>query len=264
MGPTLVALLIQHTSLGYTSMAWVGFAFYALHAPAILTAMGAGTRLVALNSSPEDEVNGNGGLGGAGGGEQPVGDLEAEGAHSLATPLLAHRFVRNSHEGHSSLPITVNPSYAEDIRQPRVSLPGHYSSLSRSSTSHRHQGGGGGGGGGGGLAGLTGSSPPSALHHPAPHNSRGVHFGVGSLGSNQGGGVGRGRGGGGSSHETTPPQSNTPTSGSHVAASVFSGVGSLGYLAPGTHDGDGLLGGAAAATGHEDEEAAGFARVSKM
>uniref|UniRef100_A0A7R9YX00 Major facilitator superfamily (MFS) profile domain-containing protein n=1 Tax=Chlamydomonas euryale TaxID=1486919 RepID=A0A7R9YX00_9CHLO len=47
IGPTAVAMLIKHTSLGYQSMAWVGLTFYALHFPAILTAVTAGEKAAA-------------------------------------------------------------------------------------------------------------------------------------------------------------------------------------------------------------------------
>jgi hypothetical protein len=251
-------------------MAWVGFAFYALHAPSILTAMGAGTRLLALTSCPsaDEEDLGDGG-------EQVAHVTTDVESQSLTTPLISSGQIRRSFEGSSSLPISVNRSpsgserqshgqghlarksvepgqnYTEDIRQPRVSLPGHYGSLSRHS-SHRQSG----------HTGVTGTSPPATLASHTTSASRAVHFGAGSIGSIQAavGGGSRGRGGGMSSQETTPPQSNTPVSGSHNAQSVFSGAGSLGYLAPGTHDGDGLLGGASA----RDEDDSSLARVAKM
>ncbi len=46
VGPTMVALLVKNTPLGYDSMAYVGLAFYAMHFPLIATAMLSGGRLL--------------------------------------------------------------------------------------------------------------------------------------------------------------------------------------------------------------------------
>lgn len=273
VGPTLVAMLAKNTPLGYTAMAWVGLTFYALHLPTILTAMAAGSRLVAPPAPPfqpsldaqegeraaagKERAQGGGGDlerpflfhttshdcyedgatppaaaaaggGGGGGGMNAFGSLtlmalpsspRASLAAAAAAPAPAAGPAagaaavatgggdydrRASYEGGlptAAIFIGARKSYNDDVRVPRVSLPGHYGSV-RTSRPSNHT--------------------PSHSPHPPTSPATGTLTSRG-----QGGAEGA---------ATSPSPTLTTLGGGGGGSAAYSGAGSLGYLAAGTHD----------------------------
>ncbi|GAX75222.1 hypothetical protein CEUSTIGMA_g2666.t1 [Chlamydomonas eustigma] len=143
VGPTMVALLVKNTSLGYNSMAWVGLFFYTMHFPLILTAMASGRKLLS------QAVQAAAAAAAAGSIEEPLlPPLDAE-AQQQQQGAPGHR------QAASPVSFPGRPSYSDDVRSIRTSLPGHFGSLTGSLTRQRSLADAGllGVGGGGSLVG---------------------------------------------------------------------------------------------------------------